>query len=407
VRILYVTNGFPYPLTSGYLRHYFLIRELAERHAVTLLAVVGPGFEDAHAAELADATERILTFPAARGRSRGRKITQRLAGLLPGGLADAPAARLGRAAAELHGADPFDAVLFSGKRTFPALASIPAELPVVVDVCDTASARVRGSMRFASPVRLPVLALDFAELRRIERSLARRAASLLFASARDRDLLLRDVRSHGLDPRTHVVPNGVDLDVWRRSTTALGAGRIVFTGKMDYPPNEDAALVLCRQVLPIVRRSFPRAELTLVGRDPTERLRRAGRADGVTVTGYVDDVKPYLEQARVFAAPLRFGAGIQNKLLEAMAMEVPVVASPLAADGLRLADGTPAPVTVARSPDHLAGRLVEQLAATGAPPDHAARAFVEEHFSWRESGLVVEDALRAAVVAGVAHRVSR
>src|SRR5206468_215326 len=130
---------------------------------------------------------------------------------------------------------------------------------------------------------------------------------------------------------------------------------------MEYPPNTDAALYLIEEILPLVQRTVPAAQALIVGRDPPARLRSAGQRPGVTVTGFVDDVRPYLERATVFAAPLRFGAGIQNKVLEAMAMEVPVVASPLAADGLRTEDGAQPPLDVARTTEEFADRIARRL----------------------------------------------
>ena len=249
MRILYVTNGFPFPLTSGYLRHYFLIRELSARHSITLLSIVGADYEAGHGEALAPYTERVETFPSAnRSRSRGRKALARLDALRGSGAAG-PAQRLGRAAAALARNESFDAVLLSGKRTVPALPFL-AGLPLVVDICDTASARIRGSIRYAPPLRRPLLALEAFEVRRAERRLAAAGDALLFASVRDRGLLLSDIRSRGLSPRTLVVPNGVDVDYWQRSAKELGRAAIVFTGKMDYPPNDDAALVLAETVLP-------------------------------------------------------------------------------------------------------------------------------------------------------------
>jgi polysaccharide biosynthesis protein PslH len=106
------------------------------------------------------------------------------------------------------------------------------------------------------------------------------------------------------------------------------------------------------------------------------------------VTGFVEEVRPYLEEASVFAAPLRFGAGIQNKLLEAMAMQVPSVVSALAADGLRNATGEMPPVVVEDEPVAFAAALVEALdrAASDGTPDAAARAYVARNFDWGRSG---------------------
>jgi glycosyltransferase involved in cell wall biosynthesis len=164
---------------------------------------------------------------------------------------------------------------------------------------------------------------------------------------------------------------------------------------MDYPPNTDAALFLIQEILPLVRRSVPDARVLIVGRDPPPRLLSVGQQPGVSVTGFVEDVRPYLEQATVFVAPLRFGAGIQNKVLEAMAMEVPVVASPLAADGVRAVGGQPAPVQVAQDQQQFADLIIRQLAeqANTAAPYTEARRFVERHFVWRRSGEILEQVI--------------
>jgi glycosyltransferase involved in cell wall biosynthesis len=390
MRILYLTNGFPYPLTSGYLRHYFLIRELSQHHAITLFSIVGANFANENIAALAPFTERVLTFTSkSKSGSLRRKVIGRVKSLAGGAKADEAVRQMRAAVERMTREEPFDVVVFSGKRTYPAIQDLVA-LPLVVDMCDATSMKIRGSVRYTSPARLPLLLLDYAQVRSAERMLIRNAAHLLFASYRDREALVGPTGNHAT-----VVPNGVDLDFWRRSSPERGANTIVFTGAMDYPPNTDAALYLIEEILPLLQCTIPDTRVLIVGRDPTPRLVRAGQRPGVTVTGFVDDVRPYLEQATVFAAPLRFGAGIQNKVLEAMAMEVPVVASPLAADGLRTEDGQQPPVAVARSAREFAeliGRRLRDRASNPAP-DSAARCYVESHFLWRRSGEKLEQVI--------------
>ena len=395
MRILYVTNGFPYPLTSGYLRHYFLIRELAAAsHEVALFSLSGGEVTPEDRAAL-DEVCASVTVVRADTASWAR---QHLATVLPSLTVDGPAAALGRAAADLGGRWPADAVLFSGKRTYPALPPL-AGLPLVTDLCDATSSRLRSGLRHDPAVKVPAHLVEWASVRRVERALVARSSSLLFASARDRDLIVSPADA----ARSVVVPNGVDLGYWRRTSDRLGRGTIVFTGAMDYGPNADAALHLVQAVLPRIRAQRPDARVLLVGRDPGPALREAAaRAEGVTLTGTVPDVRPALEEAAVFAAPLRVGAGIQNKVLEALAMEVPVVASSLAAGGLHTADGEAPPLVEIDGPEATATALVDALrrAEEGAPPAAAGRDFVAEHFSWRRSGELVARALAAAVGAG-------
>lgn len=402
MRILYVTADVPWPLTSGYLRHYHFIRALSERHEVTLLALRAPEHGPEDIAALEPFTASIVTEPAARGRRPLHvKVRDRLRVLAAGG--DAAARRLGDAGARLAAERPFDVVLLSGKRTMPVLEPLP-DMPLVADLCDATSSRIRRQMRHARLARLPALALEYLEVRGVERRLTRRARHALFASARDRASV---VGGGGADARlapASVVPNGVDLGFWQRGARELGRDEVVLTGAMDYPPNVDAAVHLVEDILPLVRRSVPGAHVSIVGRDPAPEVVELGHRDGVTVTGFVDDVRPYLERAAVFAAPLRYGAGIQNKVLEALAMEVPVVATPLAAEGLRTEDGDVPPIDVARTAEDAAARIVERLraAADGATADPALRRYVADHFDWTRNAARLEAILLAAAGTGAA-----
>jgi glycosyltransferase involved in cell wall biosynthesis len=396
MHILYVTPAFPYPLTSGFLRQYHFIRELAGRHSIRLVSMVGADFEPEHVAAMAPLVAGVHpVHSTARSNGVRRKAAGRLRAWLDPAHGDAAARDLSAVVRDCVHRDRFDALFVSGKRTYPALRAA-AGIPVVADLCDATSVRLRGQMRHAQPARRLVLALEYAHVRELERRFVREAAHLLFASARDRDALAPADEPE----RASVVPNGVDLEYWQRSSTARGGCDIVLTGAMSYPPNEDAALWLVESILPRVRRTVPTARLWIVGRDPRPRLVRAGRRQhGVTVTGTVADVRPYLDRATVLAAPLRFGAGIQNKLLEALAMQVPVVASPLAAAGLRTADGQSPPVQVAADAEAFAAALAERLADVGRDPHGAGRAFVARHFAWRTTGAQLEAVLARVAAA--------
>ena len=404
-RLLYITNGFPYPLTSGYLRHYFLMGELAAAgHDIVLLSIVGADHRPEHAAAIADRTERVETFRSLdRATGTIQRLIRRARRLLPSGLADPAARQLADRAGELIRRERFDAVVFSGKRTDAALDRLET-LPVVVDMCDAATLRLKREMAVASPSRRAALEVMARRVRKTERRMLDRADCSLFASARDLEGLLQEFADGGEASstaerarRSVVVPNGVDTRFWSRGSATLGAG-IVFTGAMNYGPNVDAAVRLARTILPLVRRDLPTAGLTLVGRDPVPDVQALGKLDGIRVTGYVDDVRPFLESAAVFAAPLRFGAGIQNKLLEAMSMAVPSVVSTLAADGLRTVDGSVPPIVIADDDAATAAAIVAALRRVAADPtpDWAARAYVEQHFSWEASGASLANLIAAA-----------
>jgi polysaccharide biosynthesis protein PslH len=396
MRILYITNGFPFPLTSGYLRHYHLIRRLAERHEIELLSLVGGDFRPELEAGLEPYTTSIRTFQSSgRSRSRWRKAARRVRDWALAGGAERAARDLARAVDGIVRDRPPDVVLLSGKRTDPVLEHLDG-VPLVVDMCDATSARVRGSLRYAPAWRRIPLRAELARVRRVEARLLRAGRYLLFASQRDEDLLVDGAPDA---ERCVVVPNGVDLEFWRRRSRQLGTDEVVFSGAMHYLPNEDAALFLVDAIMPRVWREEPSVRLRIVGRDPRPELERRGEDPRVAVTGFVEDVRPHLESAAVFAAPLRFAAGIQNKLLEAMAMELPVVASSVAAAGLRTAERDEPPIVVADDAEEVAAALVAAVrrARQDRSPDAAARRYVAEHFDWDRAVDDLERVLAALV----------
>jgi glycosyltransferase involved in cell wall biosynthesis len=202
-----------------------------------------------------------------------------------------------------------------------------------------------------------------------------------------------------------ILPNGVDTGYWRRRTRSRPQDVIVFNGSMCHPPNDDAARYLIERILPLVRRSRPAAKVRIVGRNPSPRLRAAAaRVPGVELTGYVDDMRPRLEDATVAALPLRFASGVQNKILEAMAMEVPVVTTPIAAIALRDSHGHSPPVAVAEGDTALAQAIVDRLAAAehDPRPDAASREWVTRQFDWRVVGERLHELICAEVALAAA-----
>jgi glycosyltransferase involved in cell wall biosynthesis len=381
MNILYVTAEIPYAL-SGYLRHFHLVQGLAAHHAITLVSLTRRGGAAPEAvAALAPFVERLEVLGADRsggGRLR-RALRLRLAAR---GLRR-------RVAAHLAAGDQ-DVVVISGKDTFPALGATNG-VPVVVDVCDAASVRLRRELGVARRRRL-TRAVRLVEIEHIERRLLRSTPHVLFASARDRDAL---GAAHGM-----VVPNGVDLRYWTRRARLPSAPVVAFTGVMSYRPNHDAALRLVNAVMPRVRALEPEAATVVAGRDPLPAL-RASAGPGATVTGACPDLRPHLEGAAVYCAPLRFASGIQNKLLEALAMELPVVTTSVAAAGLRAGDEAP-PLVIADDDEALALAVVRLLRDPGgrARLGAAGRRYVERHFSWSRSVALLDEALRTAAGAG-------
>jgi sugar transferase (PEP-CTERM/EpsH1 system associated) len=170
---------------------------------------------------------------------------------------------------------------------------------------------------------------------------------------------LEEFQKLGVSQPCSVIPNGVDSQYFRSTATERDPNVIVFVGRMDYFPNIDGMLYFTRDVFPIVRRDIPNAQLRIVGSNPSRAIRDLGSMPGVTVTGHVPDVRPYLDNATLAVAPLRLARGTQNKILEAMAMSLPVVATSAAAKGINAIPGQH--LAVGDTPNEFATLIVELL----------------------------------------------
>ncbi|MGQ9889767.1 MAG: glycosyltransferase family 4 protein [Aggregatilineales bacterium] len=182
--------------------------------------------------------------------------------------------------------------------------------------------------------------------------------------------------------RVEVIPNGVDLAYFQPQPVAREPDALLFTGNFAYAPNADAARYLAQTLLPQVRARFPEARLWLVGADPPPEV-RALASDCVTVTGRVDDLRPYLARAAVFVSPLRLGAGIKNKVLEALAMGCPLAATPLSVDGIAVQNERDALIAPVEG-GALAAAVIRLLAdpALRAALSAAGPALVARDHSW-------------------------
>jgi sugar transferase (PEP-CTERM/EpsH1 system associated) len=200
-----------------------------------------------------------------------------------------------------------------------------------------------------------------------------------------------------------LVGNGVDLDYFRSMGGRKRPGSIVFTGMMDYFPNIDAVVWFCDEVLPLVHAQMPEASFVICGNRPPRAVRRLAARRGVSVTGRVPDTRPYLDSAEVFVAPLRMARGIQNKLLEAMAMGVPCVASTTAASGTVVAEG--AGILAADEPEEFAGHVLKLLREEKFRTDmgRKVRAAAEANYRW-DAQMASLDQVIAGLSGGARHR---
>jgi glycosyltransferase involved in cell wall biosynthesis len=281
---------------------------------------------------------------------------------------------------------PFDVVQIEAIELAPYLPVIESARPRPLIVYDDHNAEWVLQKRacltdLANPPRWPAAAYSFVQWMRLkgyEADMCRRAGRVVAVSEADRDAL------HAVAPQVDVtiVPNGVALDEYTDYRGPVQPFDLVFTGKMDFRPNIDAMLWFGQQVLPLIHQRRPDVRLAIVGQRPHPRLDALRAIPGVTITGWVPDVRPYIAGATVFIAPLRVGGGTRLKLLQAMAMEVAVVATSLGAEGFPVTHGRE--LLLADTPAGFAGAVLALLddPAQRARLGAAARCFAAATYGW-------------------------
>lgn len=230
------------------------------------------------------------------------------------------------------------------------------------------------------PFRRAYFAEQWKRTLKYERETCRKFDSVVAVSEEDSDFFRTEFQVASVN----CIPTGVDLEYFaRRSDVGPGRHNVVFTGSMDWLPNEDAIGWFIAEILPIIRQTLPDVSVSIVGRNPSEMIvRRAGDDANLDVTGRVDDVRPYLEKADVFVVPIRIGGGTRLKIYEAMAMRLPVVSTTIGAEGLPVSDGSD--IFLRDSAEEFANGVIELLTEKekAAMMGKAGYERVRKDFGW-------------------------
>ncbi|MFA9460968.1 glycosyltransferase family 4 protein [Thiohalorhabdus sp. Cl-TMA] len=378
MRILVLADAMPYPLSHGqHLRIFHYVRTLGERHEFDLLCLDDRPLPQ----PVKEIFRRIETIPPtepARSAKRGWRERFALEEMLPEDqrITD----RLQQFLTEID----YDLIWMTGERVIP---SVPfRRIPVLMDLVDDNVLTLLREAKSSVPLRRRLQALKRAFMHfQLERRYYGQGDGCLVVAEPDARMFSR------ICPwmPVRVVKNGVDPEYFAPREGESRDPVLVFEGNMSFPPNVDAVLFFARKVLPRIRQEVPEARFLVVGKDPAEEIRRLEGPE-VEVTGFVDDLRPYIRQGAVFVSPLRKGAGIKNKVLQAWAMGRPVVGTRLSFGGLQVREGENA--LVADGPSELAASVVRLLrdprkrAALG----REGRQTVLSHYTWDQKGRELE-----------------
>lgn len=382
MKLLYLVHRIPFPPNKGdKVRSFHLLKDLAARHEVHLGSFIDDPEDERHAGAL---TPWCRGLHLARLNPRRAKLAS-LRGLVTGEALSLPYYRDAGLAAwvrETVARERIDAVLVFSSTMAQYAQGLG--LPVFVDFVDMDSAKWRD---YAPQHRWPMSWLYAREGRRLlayERQVAQQARAAYFVTEAEAAMFRAAAPESAAKVRA--AGNGVEADFFapdpsRPSPFPADELPLVFTGAMDYWPNVDAVQWCVAEMLPRLRQRWPGLRLSIVGRSPTPAVQQLA-GDAVRVTGTVDDVRPYLQHAAVVIAPLRLARGIQNKVLEAMAMARPVVAAQGCVDVIEAENGQEL-VGAERADDYV--QAVDRLLVDRALGDRmgaAARQRVLQAYSW-------------------------
>ena len=381
MKILYLAHSCPYPPNKGdRIRNFHILRHLSTNHAVTLIY---PSFSQKDVSS----GEMLRQFCVSVKTVRVSSVLAKLKCCL--GL---PARRSFTTSYFYSGRlqrlilnEEFDLVVVDCSSMAQYVMGVTK--PKIIDFVDVDSDKWRLYAKMASFPKSLIYAIEHKRLREFEADLVKRFDVSLVISEKEKNLL-------PWTDRLVVVPNGIDLEYFAPRSEPR-KDTIIFAGAMNYFTNIDGVLYFHKEVLPLIKREVPSVKFIIGGMEPTSSIKRLG-GDETVVTGYVPDMRDYLGSASVCVVPLRIGKGIQNKILEAMAMGVPVVATSAANSGIDATDRKEIliaddPQTFAQSVMELLGdtRLRESLAAN-------ARSFVEKRYSWNRNLQKVDEAIALA-----------
>ncbi len=331
MRVLYLCHRVPYPPDKGdKIRAFHQLRAMSARHEVDVFTLADDDADMEHRQALEAYCHR---FTVARIKPKLARLRA-----LPYLLTRAPltvpyfhSAELAREVRKALRERSYDRIFIYCSAMAQYVEAVN-DIPVLIDLVDVDSDKWT---QYAGFTKFPFSAVYRREgrtLQEYERKICEKAACVVVTTVREAELMRR------ISPgaRVHVAPNGVDTEYFNPCAVPSEGGEpgVIFTGDMSYFPNEEAVTYFAHRVLPLIRREVAAVRFWIVGRNPGPKVQALRNFKGVEVTGFVPDVREYLAKARVAVAPFSIAAGIQNKILEAMAFGLPVVATSRAAQGL-------------------------------------------------------------------------
>lgn len=329
MNILFICHRFPYPPNEGgKIRSFNMISHLHQQHDVTVVSLAEAQTTQEHIDGMLQHCKTCVVQKTFKPLAWLKAVLCLLTSI-PSSMGYFNSIQLKRRVNKLVQENKYDLIVVHCSSVAQLVSSVKGT-PKILDFCDMDSQKWLTYVRHKSFPMSLVYWLEGVKLARAERKLAKQFDASSVATEAELETLC-DLSKETLSFR---FPNGVDTEYFAPMNMDYDAHKICFIGKMNYYPNEKCMLEFCENIFPALREKYPEINLSIVGSNPTPNIKKLADLPGVEVTGRVDDVRPYVQSAALTVVPLKIARGTQNKILESLAMGVPVVCSRLAARGV-------------------------------------------------------------------------
>ena len=394
MKILFLAHRVPYPPNKGdKIRSFHEIKHFSKKHEIHLLAFCDDPDELEFVKPLKKYCCDVTLIPLNSRRQRILSILSMLRRKpLTEGYFSHP--QMWKEVGKRLNTFQYDAIFVYSSSMSPYVANIDG-IPKFLDFVDSDASKWLQYAEYKAVPMSWLYSYEGKKMVEFEREMVRAYDASIFVSARETRYLLED----NYRDRIHFVQNGIDIKYFSDLRPERSSDIIIFTGAMDYYPNVDAVTFFANDIFPRVRSVCPAAQFLIVGHRPTSKVRRLGNRDGITVTGTVPDVRPYMEKAKVSVIPMRISQGIQNKILEAVAAGIPVVTTSAAAAGFN--STAIMPITIADSAGDIAENVI-RLLGESLPADRveSCRNYLNNNFNWDKNLLAFDGIFNQAVSSG-------
>lgn len=363
MNVFFLSTRSPYPLISGHsLRTYHILKGAAQNHKVTFVTFVQlPEHElkKENLDHLRSFCKAVYPFEIPADRSKitlAKMLFLNLFSSLPfvAQKYDAPLMR--QRIREIIQKEHIDLVHVD---LLPLTAYINEfeNLPKILVNHNVESVRLyRWYRTEPNPVKKAYLGIQWLKLRSFERSAMNKFDGCVVVSEIDKELLLK----MGVKSKLFVVPNGTNTKFFKPNNGKVVENSVLWIGHMDVHTNRDAVLYFWKEIYPILKKKYPEVKMTFVGTAPPKEIAEAAQRDGqVKATGFVDDIRPYIDEATVMVVPIRIGSGTRLKILDAMAMGKAIVSTSVGCEGLNVNDGKN--ILIADDPEGFSDKMIELL----------------------------------------------